>query len=210
MIFAYHTILILIRPGGGPAFTASLRGVIAEAGGATFGLFPAMIGLASDEMAVITAWADADTAARADAAISGVPDVLNCSTERLVPTVRPIDATPPHQSGVYAHRWFWVQPQDWPEFQRLSEEGIWPYFEADGCRIVGLWRSIEPGQPAKALLLTYYPTVAHWERTRLQSPDAPPGADERLYRRAQDAGRARSALTERSIVRLTTLVPAAS
>ena len=69
---------------------------------------------------------------------------------------------------------------------------------------------MEPGQPAKALLVTYYPTVSHWERTRLQSPEPPPGADERLYRQAQDAGRARNTLTERSIVRLTTLVPMAS
>ena len=69
---------------------------------------------------------------------------------------------------------------------------------------------MEPGQPEKALLVTYYPTVAHWERTRLQSPEPPPGADERLYRQAQDAGRARNTLTERSIVRLTTLVPMAS
>lgn len=208
MIYAYHTILIRIRPGGGPAFAFSLSAAVAERGGTTFGMFAAMIGLASDEMAVITAWDDADAAGGGDAAIRGVPDVLDCSTERLVPTVRPIDATTPRERGVYAHRWFWLQPQDWSEFQRLSEEGIWPYFESDGCRIVGLWRSIEPGQPAKALLLTYYPTVAHWERTRLQSPDAPPGADERLYRRAQDAGRARNALTERSIVRLTTLVSA--
>jgi hypothetical protein len=206
VIYTYHTIVIRIRPGGGAAFAASLRDSIAERGGTTFGMFPAMIGLASDEMAVITARDDA-AAGDADATIHGVPDVLDCSTERLVPTVRPIDATPPRERGVYAHRWFWVQPQDWPEFQRLSEDGIWPYFESDGCRIVGLWRSMEPGQPARALLLTYYPTVAHWERTRLQSPEAPPGADEKLYRRAQDAGRARNALTERSIVRLTTLVP---
>ncbi len=208
MIYAYHNIVIHIRPGGGPAFAASLRNSVDDRGGTTFGLFPAMIGLASDEMAVITAWEDADAAANADGAIRGAPDVLDCSTERLVPTVRPRDATPPNQRGVYAHRWFWVQPQNWPEFQRLSEDGIWPYMESDGCRIHGLWRSMEPGQPAKALLLTYYPTVSDWERTRfMQSPEAPHSGDKHLYRLARDAGRDRNAMTERSIVRLTHLVP---
>jgi len=40
----------------------------------------------------------------------------------------------------------------------------------------------------------------------LQSDDAPPGADERLYRAAQEAGRRRAELTERSVVRLTRLL----
>jgi hypothetical protein len=41
---------------------------------------------------------------------------------------------------------------------------------------------------------------------RLQSAEPPPDADERLYRQAQDAGRRRAELTERSIVRLTQLI----
>lgn len=177
------------------------------AGGSVFALCVGVIGFASDEGTLIRAWPDDDTLAREAARTLAPADmVVESAVERLVPTTRPLDATPPRTAGVYAHRWFWLQPQDWDEFQRLSQDGIWPFFESDGCQIVGLWRSAEPGPLTKSLLITRYPSVAHWERTRLQSPDAPPGADEDLYRRAQDAGRRRAELTERSIVRLTRLI----
>jgi hypothetical protein len=209
MIYDYRT--IRIRRGAwrevadgvyGPA-----RARATDAGGSVFGFFAGMIGFASDEGVLMSAWSDAEAlASHADAVASAVPEIIEAAPQRLVPTVRPLDATPPREPDVYAHRWFWLQSQDWTEFARLSAEGIWPYFESDGCRIIGLWRSMEPGQPAKALLITRYPSVAHWERTRLQSPEPPPGADERLYRQAQEAGRRRNELTERSIVRLTRLI----
>ncbi len=212
MIYDYRT--IRTRRGAWREVADGVRGAavdVERGGGAVLGLFAGMIGFASDEGVVISAWPDADAATTGgNALIAVLRDVVESTDERLAPTARPLDAAPVREPGVYAHRWFWLQPQDWPEFQRLSEEGVWPYFESDGCRIIGLWRSMEPGQPARSLLLTRYPTVAHWERTRLQSPDPPPGADERLYRQAQDAGRRRNELTERSIVRLTRLVPQAA
>ena len=187
---------------------ASWRGVSSDAAAMpqpAYALFAGMIGYANDEGVLMRAWPDVETAT--DGARSQPsPQIIESDIVRLMPTARPIDATPPREDGVYAHRWFWLQPQDWAEFQRLSSEGIWPYFESDGCRIIGLWRSMEPGPLAAALLITRYPSVAHWERTRPQSPDAPPGADERLYREAQEAGRRRAEMTERSIVRLTRLV----
>ncbi|MGH7621400.1 MAG: hypothetical protein ACREMU_03585, partial [Gemmatimonadaceae bacterium] len=71
---------------------------------------------------------------------------------------------------------------------------------------IGLWRSAEPGPLAKALLITRYDDVGHWERTRLQAAEAPPGASDALYRRARAAGRRRAELTERSIMRLTRIL----
>jgi hypothetical protein len=208
MIYDYWT--MRIRRGAWREVAAWLRGAggdaTRDAGGTMFGLFAGMIGFASDEGVVITAWPDADARGAAGDMMALVPDVVEAERERLVPTARPLDATPPRADGVYAHRWFWLQPQDWAEFQALSEDGVWPYFESDGCRIIGLWRSMEPGQPATALLVTRYPSVAHWERTRLQSPEPPAGADERLYHRARDSGQRRNELTERSIVRLTRLI----
>ncbi|HEU5322527.1 MAG TPA: NIPSNAP family protein [Methylomirabilota bacterium] len=193
---AWRRVVASVQGAGGDAVRA--------AGGTVFGLFSGLIGLASDEGVLIIAWpAPEALVAHAGRTAAAVDGVIESSGERLVATVRPIDATPPREAGVYAHRWFWLQAQDWPEFLRLSEEGVWPYFESDGCRIVGLWRSMEPGPLAKVLLITRYPSVAHWERTRLQSPQAPEGADERLYAAAQQAGRRRAELTERSIVRLT-------
>jgi hypothetical protein len=186
----------------GPVATAT-----GDAGGAIFALCADLIGLGSDEGVLIRAWPSLDSlTACAASTLADLDGVIESDMERLAPSVRPVDATPPRESGVYAHRWFWLQPRDWAEFIALSRDGVWPYFESDGCRILGLWRSMEPGLLAKALLITRYASVAHWERTRLQASAAPPGADEGLYRAAQEAGRRRAEITERSIVRLTRLV----
>lgn len=211
-VYEYRT--IRIARAGWPPLARSVHREIAASlhasDGSMFGLFGGLIGFASDEGVILSAWPDADTLG-ADAAkiLAAAPGIIESTSERLTPTVHPINRSPIARAApgdVYAHRWFWLQPQDWPEFVTLSEEGVWPYFESDGCRIVGLWRSTEPGPLARALLITRYPSVAHWERTRLQSREAPAGADPRLYAAARDAGRRRAALTERSIVRLTRLI----
>jgi hypothetical protein len=211
-VYEYRT--IRIARAGWPALARSaheeIDPALHERGGSMVGLFAGLIGFASDEGVILSAWRDADALASSAAKLlDAAPGVVESTAERLMPTVRPLDSSPivsDARGDVYAHRWFWLQPQDWPEFVSLSEEGVWPYFESDGCRIVGLWRSTEPGPFARALLITRYPSVAHWERTRLQSTDAPPGADTRLYAAARDAGGRRAALTERSIVRLTRLI----
>lgn len=214
---AYEYRTVRIARGAWPAVAQSVyrevAAVACEHGGEIIGLFIGLIGLATDEGVILTGWPDAEAlTAHSPRALSAATDVVESAAERLAPSVRPLDVSPIIPSAppdVYAHRWFWLQPQDWAEFVALSQAGIWPYFESDGCRIIGLWRSMEPGPLAKALLITRYPSVAHWERTRLQSPGPPLGADERLYRSAQDAGHRRSRLTERSIVRLTRLVQVA-
>jgi hypothetical protein len=201
-IYEYRT--FRIERGSWRRLIAAASDAATTGDGAMFALFAGIIGFATDEGALMRAWSDGDgLAARAQA--SAAFGFIESSVDRLAPTARPLDATPPREPGVYAHRWFWLQAQDWPEFVSLSEEGVWPYFEADGCRIVGLWRSIDAGSPARALLITRYDSVSHWERTRVQSEDAPSGVDERLYRAARDAVRRRAELTERSIVRLTRL-----
>jgi len=210
-VYEYRT--MRIERGGWPALARTIAEHIDEAtraaGGSSFALFAGVIGMANDEGVLMRAWPDIDAVGKHAAATLERAAIVESSVERLTPGPRPLDATPPREDGVYAHRWFWLQPADWTEFQTLSEDGVWPYFESDGCRIVGLWRSMEPGPLAKALLITRYPSVAHWERTRLQSPDAPPGADARLYERARTAARRRAEITIRSVVSLTRLlVPA--
>ncbi len=212
-VYEYRT--IRVKRGSWPQLADAVFGPVdaatREVGGSVFAVCAGLIGFASDEGTIIRAWADdAALALEAERTLAAADVVIESTVRRLRPTGRPLDSTPPRTPGVYAHRWFWLQPQDWDEFQRLSEDGIWPFFESDGCEIVGLWRSAEPAPVSAALLITRYPSVAHWERTRLQSTEAPPGADEKLYRRAQDAGGRRAELTERTIVRLTRLVlPAA-
>lgn len=208
-LYEYRT--LTVARGGWGALARSIFGPLAEAtsqaGGSAFLLCAGMIGLASDEGVMMRAWPDADAlGAQAERTMSAAEGATGSTVERLVATVRPVTSAAPTEPGVYAHRWFWIQPQDQDEFVRISDEGVWPFFEADGCRIVGLWRSMEPGPLAKVLLITRYRDVAHWERTRPQAPEPPPGADERLYAMARDAVRRRAELTQRSIVRLTRIL----
>jgi hypothetical protein len=205
-VYEYAT--IRIERAAWPRLTDAVFGPVDAATrvarGSVYLLCAGLIGLASDEGILIRTWPDAATQMRESArTIAPAAAVVQWHAERLTPTVRPRDVAPPREPGVYAHRWFWLKPDQWDEFARLSQEGVWPYFESDGCRIVGLWRSEDEHPLCGALLITRYPTVAHWERTRLQAADPPPGADAELYRRAQEAGRRRAAITERSIVRLT-------
>ena len=207
-VYEYRT--LRTERAGWRALAQAVAGPVSEAtrdaGGSVFLLCAGMIGMASDEGVIVRAWPDSDALARHADSTLAAASIVESRVERLAPGPRPLDATPPREPGIYAHRWFWLQPQDWAEFQEISERGVWPYFESDGCRIIGLWRSMEPGPLAKALLVTRYPSVAHWERTRLQSPDPPPGADERLYASARDAAQRRAAITQRSIVSLTRII----
>ena len=205
-VYEYRT--LRIERASWPRLTADVFGATAaatrEAGGGIFLLCAGVIGFAADEGVLIRAWPDADTMAARAAAMLAADAIVCSSMQAVTPTVRPKSADAPVQDGVYAHRWFWVHEPDVPEFIRLSEDGVWPYFEAVGCRIVGLWRApAKPRDLVPVLLITRYDSVSHWERTRLQSPEPPPGVDAALYRSAQAAVRRRAALTRRSIVRLT-------
>ncbi len=56
------------------------------------------------------------------------------------------------------------------EFERLSRELIWPYMEARGCKIVGLFTNLHGGPSDEIVLNTAYASMAHWESTRDDAP----------------------------------------
>jgi len=161
-----------------------------------YALWRGEIGLYSDEGFLMVV-RDGPQAPRELATPDGV---LSMSVERLHATVRPTETTPPTLDGVYAHRWFEFDEADWDEFLELSD-GAWPDFEAafDGTRIIGFWRSLDT--PGRVLLVTRYPDLATWERSRPNNPQRVEGvaaARQRFMRRAE--------LTKRTIVRVTRLV----
>ena len=129
--------------------------------GTRWGLFVPQIGAASETVEVII---PGELPALADATVEAV--------DRITATVRP--TTPdalPADDGVYAHRWFDIDPADWDEFLALSE-GAWPGFEAanPGVRIHGFFRAGEQGE--RVLLVTRYPSLAAWETSRNATDDA--------------------------------------
>ena len=166
------------------------RPLVAAALDDAYGIWRGEIGWYSDEGAIVST-----------TPIEGEVDgVISFAERRIVPTVRPTNDAPPTEDGVYAHRWFEVRSDDLDEFIALSD-GAWPDFESTyGVRIVGLWRDLEPPSGTEHLLLiTRYPSLAVWERSRPYSPG--PGAEEarkRFMRRAD--------ITIRTGVRLGRLV----
>jgi hypothetical protein len=129
-------------------------GNVREALAARWGLFAPQIGDSSESLVAIVRG-------------EGVPDGMTVeSTEQLTATVRPTTTDPlPADDGVYALRWFEIDPSDWDEFLALSE-GAWPGFEAanPGVRIHGFFRAGADGE--RVLLVTRYPSLASWETSR--------------------------------------------
>ena len=149
--------------------------------GPVWGLFAPQIGAASETVEVIAAGELPDLAAAKVDAI-----------HELTATVRPTTPDPLTDDGVYAHRWFDIDPADWDEFLALSE-GAWPGFEAanPGVRIHGFFRR----GADRVLLITRYPSLASWETSR-NAPDDAGGAN---FRR-------RHQLTRSTIVRTYRLI----
>ena len=75
---------------------------------------------------------------------------------------------------VVVERTFVIERGSLAEFERLSREAVWPYMEARGCKILGLFAHVHGGPSNEVVLLTAYDSMAHWESTR---DDAPPPAE---------------------------------
>lgn len=175
---------------------------VVAAGGTLYGVWTGQIGLGANEGVLITAWPDQEGLDKSGALGAEIIEQLVAQTgERLVATVRPERPEPPVRPGIYAHRWFELAERDWAEFLSLSE-AAWPEFESSyGAQILGLFRSLDTKAPrARALLLTYYPSLAVWERSRGEGdPSATArGLRQRFARRHE--------LTDSTIVRTTHLL----
>ncbi len=106
--------------------------------------------------------------------------------------------------AVVVQRSFTIERGTLADFERLSRDGIWPYMEARGCRILGLFTNLHGGPSDEVVLLTAYDSMAHWENTRLEL--APPAGSspelQELQKRAFEANRERIKLTKVSSTRV--------
>jgi hypothetical protein len=158
---------------------------IAEAMPERWGLFAPQIGDTSETLVAVVPGA-------------GVPvleGVTVASLEPITATVRPTSTDKlPADDGIYALRWFDIDPSDWDEFLALSE-GAWPGFEGvnPGVRIHGFFRAGADGE--RVLLVTRYPSLAAWETSRNVDDD---GGRANFVRRHQ--------LTKSTVVRTYRLI----
>jgi hypothetical protein len=163
---------------------------VREATEGRWGLFAPQIGDTSETLVLIAPEPNWRQSRVADA-----PYCLQKDEDGITATVRPTSTEPlPPDDGVYAHRWFDIDPAEWDEFLALSE-GAWPGFEAasPGVRIHGFFRAGEQGE--RVLLVTRYPSLAAWETSR-NAPDEAGGAN---FRRRHE-------LTRSTIVRTYRLI----
>jgi hypothetical protein len=73
-------------------------------------------------------------------------------------------------------RYFKIKKGSFDEFLKVSIEGVWPYFEKLGSRVIGMWKVITPaaveGVAAESkdyhevYLSTRYASVEHWKASR--------------------------------------------
>jgi hypothetical protein len=74
-------------------------------------------------------------------------------------------------------RYFKIKKGSFDEFLKASVEGVWPYFEKLGSRVIGMWKVITPegldgSAPAaskdydEVYLSTRYASVDHWKASR--------------------------------------------
>jgi hypothetical protein len=79
---------------------------------------------------------------------------------------------------IVVQRSFIIERGSLAEFERLSREGIWPYLEARGCKIVGFFTNLHGGASNEVVLHTAYASMAHWESTREDAPLPEAASDE--------------------------------
>lgn len=96
-------------------------------------------------------------------------------------------------------RYWKIRKGAFPQFLKASQDGIWPYFEKIGARVVGMWQVVSPpgGKEAspdydEVYLTTRYASIEHWAATR---DAAAMGGDGPDYAALQAALAVRQSLT---------------
>lgn len=128
-----------------------------------------MFGLATNQIAVLSAWKEADYDATWFNEMASAADWTASVSEELLPTVRPQDGEV-CQPGIYVIRWIRMLSADIDEYTRLCVE-TWPAFEArTRSRCYGVFRPRTESEVSKLLMLTWYASLSDWENSRQLNP----------------------------------------
>ncbi|HYA15969.1 MAG TPA: hypothetical protein VEF06_00815 [Bryobacteraceae bacterium] len=109
----------------------------------------------------------------------------------LYPGPHPVrnDVAQPGQE-VVTIRYFRIKKGTFDQFLKASQEGVWPFFNKMGVRMIGMWKVVDlPGAPGpkrenpgydEVYLATRYASLAHWQATREDAKLAATGRTGRL------------------------------
>lgn len=75
---------------------------------------------------------------------------------------------------IVTRRYFRIKKGAFPQFYEASEQGVWPYFEKLGARVIGMWKVVHPPfaevqenpEYDEVILMTRYASLDHWQATR--------------------------------------------
>ena len=133
-----------------------------------------MFGLATNQVAVLSAWHDSGSAKQCFSEDDTSLDYRIIESCELTPTVRPTKSERIDREGIYVIRWIRILPSDIEEYTRLCLE-TWPAFEArDYACCFGVFRVIGNEAVAKILMLTWYASLTDWENSRQLDPKDKP------------------------------------
>ena len=97
-------------------------------------------------------------------------------------------------------RYWKIQKGAFGRFHEASVEGVWPFFEKIGARIVGQWKVVYPEEGNReenpdfdeVVMLTRYASYAHWQASRRPAELGGNGPD---YDKLRDAIQLRRSLS---------------
>jgi hypothetical protein len=137
--------------------------------------------------------------------VGGIQEDRDAAAAKPIP-VRNDVAQPGEE--IVTLRLFRIEKDRFDEFYEASEQGVWPYFEKIGARVIGMWVRIHPvvdGQPVSeesadhddVYLMTRYASVAHWRATRDMATHGGNGPD---WVKCREALAFRRTITQESTV----------
>ena len=149
----------------------ALRAAVDAAGGLTCGIIRGgMFGLKTNEIAILSAWPGEADGQLCIGNFAKDTRVECPAQQNLVATVRPTEATPINNPGIYVIRWIVIDAQDIAEYTDLCLK-TWPRFESGNTqRCYGVFRPVESSKVCTMLMLTWYENLGAWERSRQLDP----------------------------------------
>lgn len=161
-----------VTRGAWPRAIEQLRTSVAEAaraaGGELHGIWRSRIGIPINEGVLVLRRPEGDPEARLlPGALEDAPDVSLVESSRMAAGGLPEPTSSPDRKGLYMHRWYEMLASDYEEFRAMSEES-WPQLlPSFGSEVVGFWRDLDhPAPRTRVLTVTWYESLADWERSR--------------------------------------------
>ncbi len=122
-------------------------------------------------------------------------EVLDAAAESTGNSPRPVRYDAPIPGAeVITLRYWKIQKGAFETFHEASLNGVWPYFQKIGARVIGQWKVIHPPPPAgnttenpefdEVLMMTRYASYQHWQATRDAVALGGDGPDYQAYREA--------------------------